>query len=313
MKDWEFEKIAKGKYKGVFLRDSPIYAKKFYPNAYNTKNDENYARNMIVRYLLPFSLFKIYPSSQRKYVYMNGRWNNNSIFNSGWIASYIRELALMKSLPDISEATNSNRGNYNFFSSLLTHDVYAARDNGQVQTIVQGGKKTKNKDHTTNDILMNDSSIPKKDIVRFGNGKTAVHFYSAKESMVQIAKWIKWMKNNGVYNNTKIIVVSDHGYDINNPMFKQNKSKEGVVYSRYNPILLVKEFDATGELKINNKFITNADVVAMSLETIDKNAKTKYTHNKDKGFRLYTGDKNTSLMVYKNIFEPTNWKYTKVK
>ena len=37
-----------------------------------------------------------------------------------------------------------------------------------------------------------------------------------------ILKWIAWLKKNDVYDNTRIILVSDHGREIRNTLLKKN-------------------------------------------------------------------------------------------
>jgi hypothetical protein len=92
-------------------------------------------------------------------------------------------------------------------------------------------------------------------------------------------------------------------------MFKTQKSKDGIWYGAYHPVFMVKEINSTGILKIDNQFMTNADVPTIALKVIDKNYKDKYQIDKSKGFRVYTDKDN--LTIYDNIFEEKNWVYKK--
>jgi len=88
--------------------------------------------------------------------------------------------------------------------------------------------------------------------------------------MKTLASWINWMKTNDVYDNTKIIIVSDHG-----PHWRSNYSREiagnmpiknnpslKIEEKRYMgmfPLLMTKDFNQDGELKKDNRFMSNVD------------------------------------------------------
>ena len=95
-----------------------------------------------------------------------------------------------------------------------------------------------------------------------------------------IVKWINWMKDNEVYDNTKIILVSDHGPHwrhfkgevdndipiILNPSLNIDMVEVMGMYS----LLLVKDFNKTEYLKNDMRFMSNADVsnIAFNRENI---------------------------------------------
>ena len=93
------------------------------------------------------------------------------------------------------------------------------------------------------------------------------------------AHWVKWMKKNGVYDNTKIIIVSDHGvpwhrYDgeieVNFPFINTNEEKVSQEHLlSLNPLLLVKDFNEKGDMLIDNRFMSNADVNSIMFDEIN--------------------------------------------
>jgi arylsulfatase A-like enzyme len=74
------------------------------------------------------------------------------------------------------------------------------------------------------------------------------------------------LKNNGVYDNTRIIIVADHGSGITMPDSDVNFTVRGDSFYRYNPVLMVKDFDMHGTLKTDFRFMTNADVPLLVLD-----------------------------------------------
>jgi hypothetical protein len=299
----KMEKLSNGRYKYDYLVKNIKYGNKFYNRIYTTIMKQKFKpEELVYYYLLPFSIFKTFSPSIRKRIYREGKWNSQGYDNL--IGSYISELSYAKAWPHISKASQAIKGSYNFITSNLTHDVYAARDNGKFSISVSDlGDELQQK-------LKRESKIKKEDIKRFKDGFTTVHFYADKEALVRVAEWLKWFKKEGIYNNTKIILVSDHGISLHNPMFKNQKSQKGISYSNYHALLMVKEFHATGKMITSHEFMTTADVPGIALSAIDPDAKQKYSYDKSKGFRLYINYKDKGVLkVYHNIFDPSNWVY----
>ena len=100
-------------------------------------------------------------------------------------------------------------------------------------------------------------------------------------SMLLLARWLEYLKENDVYDNTRIIIASDHGSPLN--QFKRiyfdndYDIANSLDLEFYNPLLLVKDFsdslnyDKTKEnnkLKTENSFMTIADCPSLVVEGI---------------------------------------------
>ena len=84
--------------------------------------------------------------------------------------------------------------------------------------------------------------------------------------MIQLGKWFDYLRENGVYDNTRIIIVGDHGVnmDVIDELLIDNGRGGIVDIGRYNPLLLVKDFGSTG-FSISQEFMTNADVPTLAV------------------------------------------------
>lgn len=106
-------------------------------------------------------------------------------------------------------------------------------------------------------------------------------YYTNTVSLLALANWFNYLKENGVYDNTRIIIVSDHG------MGYGEKAAEGYDdvslvnnnKDHFHAMLLYKDFGATGELKTDMTFMTNADVPTLALEGIVENPINPFTGN----------------------------------
>ena len=90
------------------------------------------------------------------------------------------------------------------------------------------------------------------------------HFQVLMAALTRIGNWFDWMKENGVYDNTRIIIVSDHGNGegINNVI-------DGA-RARYMPLLLVKDFDSRGEIETDWSLMTNADTLFLAKDGLEE-------------------------------------------
>jgi arylsulfatase A-like enzyme len=145
-----------------------------------------------------------------------------------------------------------------------------------------------------------------------------------------LGKWFETMQANGVYDNTRIIIVADHGRG-DAEMPENIKLPGGGILQTYNPLLFVKDFGSSGGIAERREFMTNADVPLLALEGIVNEPKNPATGNvlqseKDGGVQvttlgalgtsshskyLYNIRSNAWLFVRDNIFDAANW--SKVK
>ena len=137
---------------------------------------------------------------------------------------------------------------------------------------------------------------------------------------------LEYLKECGVYDNTRIIIVSDHGRTLG--QFDDLLVSEELDVQGYHPILLVKDFNA-GEFRISQEFMTNGDVPLLALEGLVENPVNPFPGNSiddtaKKEGRLYIttaenydqNPENTIDMTGgvwytitgENIFDKNNWK-----
>lgn len=99
------------------------------------------------------------------------------------------------------------------------------------------------------------------------------HYQSNMAAFIQLGKWFDYLRENGVYDNTKIIIVSDHGYPISHFEdlvlgMETDEGEEGFdSIENYYPLLMVKDFDSEG-FSISDEFMTNADVPTLATKNI---------------------------------------------
>ena len=84
-------------------------------------------------------------------------------------------------------------------------------------------------------------------------------FMANVAALKQLGKYFDFLRQNDVYDNTRIIVVSDHGFGRHFTDFNDFPSPEE--NSRFNCLFMVKDFNSNEDLKTDETFMTNADTL----------------------------------------------------
>jgi len=171
--------------------------------------------------------------------------------------------------------------------------------------------------------------VPAIEITNKGNSPFANenHYHANIAALILLGKWFDFLKENNVYDNTRIIIVSDHGTNIHSKfpdnIILPNRSS----LQDYAALLLVKDFYAHEKISVDDSFMTNADVPLLALGGIVENPVNPWTgkiltSNKGNGITLTTSSlwsvklhpkyifdikPNEWLHVSDNIFEIENW------
>ena len=218
----------------------------------------------IKRNLIWFSLFKMVPPVLRRAVYHDGYWTSFDYRGDG-LPRFIDNYSELDYLPKLTDAT-SERDSFIMIDNELVHEP----------------------------ILMDapDYVPSDKPVTVFGKGEFAhdAHFTTMMAAFKLLARFLNRLKELDVYDNTRIIIVSDHGTGISVPELVNdlpNLRKQNVVAS-----LLVKDFGKRGGVSTNVKFMTNADTPALALEGIAPDAKNPFT-----GVPLAPADKTGFIKI----------------
>ena len=148
-------------------------------------------------------------------------------------------------------------------------------------------------------------------------------------AILQLGRYFEYLQKNALYDNTRIIIVSDHGYDRQYTAFKD--FRDPTIPSSFNPLFLFKDFNA-GEapVKTDNSLMTNADTVYLAKKDLNLSQINPYTGkallpdskeiikvyplSDDKGnnptYNLSANQfrfNSTCWQIKDNIFEPDNW------
>ncbi len=173
----------------------------------------------------------------------------------------------------------------------------------------------------TNEATHSNEEIPYIDITKQVN-----HFsdylpgYDINVACLKkIADFCDYLRENNAYDNTKIIVIADHGIGYGATASENYQTAElqnGYLKDHLNPLLIVKDFDSNDSLKTDMTFMTNADTPTIALQGVLENAVNPFTgktvtdeYKKD-GVLVTTDDifmPHHSSSTYKFTAKPESW------
>lgn len=113
------------------------------------------------------------------------------------------------------------------------------------------------------------------------------HYHINMASLIQLGNWFDYLRENGVYDNTKIILVADHGRNVE--QFEELVMSDTGDWTKdvelYYPLLMVKDFNSEG-FNTSYEFMTNADVPTLATKDLIDNPVNPFTgkviNNKEK-------------------------------
>jgi len=256
--------------------------------------------------LILFSLFKTAPLILRTFIYDRGDWltvNNRDKKEDRYelTLNAIGNYAVLEYLPELTNIDAYIPGNVMMLFNEITHDPV---------------------------FLQSPDYVPVSTVTEKGSGVFSdnPHYHVNMAAYLLLGRWFDYLKENAVYDNTRIIVVSDHGYNINtgsNGFVLPNGDR----LEKYISLLMVKDFNSRGDLNINNTFMTQADVPLLALNGIINDPVNPFTglpveNNKENGVFITTSNKfyytkhgkykfninkDEWFFVHNNIFDPNNW------
>jgi YidC/Oxa1 family membrane protein insertase len=252
--------------------------------------------DLIEKLLIRFSFYKIAPPVFRIFLYDKGDWlttdagRNNAKVSVDTIDNY----AAFDMLPDITTVTDNDINTYTAIDNDITHSPA---------------------------FFQVPDYIPSTEVTNRGEGPFSEedHYHVNMAALLLLGKWFTFLQEHNVYDNTRIIIASDHGVGLGSNFPGNITLPNGDSLQDYNALLLVKDFNAHGDLSTDHTFMSHADVPLLAVDGLVDNPKNPFTqmplqHRKENGLMItsapgtkFTIADNEWLYVHDNIFDPENW------
>ena len=266
-----------------------------------------------------YSVFKTLPPAVSKLIYDRGDYLSH-VSNTIALPTFFYEYSVLTMLSKITKIEDSNEDTFLSIQNAAPHEFWMFQ--------LPDYELTANVDNTGYTTAA-DGHIQMK------NERQILRYHVNMATFLQLGKWFDFMRENGVYDNTRIILVADHGDrfchqfnhmimdNINDKVTDSAFDVQGV-----NPLLLFKDFYST-DFKVQNDFMTQADTPYLAVkDIIDKpinpftgkelSTKEKTLHPqiitlsqklnvKENNGNVFDTSDGDFLSVHDDIFNPDNW------
>ena len=246
------------------------------------------------KFFYSYGLFKISPLSKKNRIYRHGKWNK--AIHRGWTnrAHSLRGIAQLDSFSQISQVIKSTKNQFKFITNETTHAPWSIGES--CLPVDSSGEYELNSDGTYKEHIQTE--------------------YCAIKS---ITKWINWMKEQEVYDNSTIIIVSDHGRPDSEQIYKSWAGTPPVNVA-FHAVLLVKPQKSNGKLLVNNALTMNYDVRALIQNSFYQNL--KYVERKRCSVLAQSWIRNKhpesyfvgteKICLRGSLFNPQQWQFEKL-
>ncbi len=219
-----------------------------------------------------FSLMKTLPVSLQTSLYNKGEYRTlaKSATNTDGVSpEFLKAFNVLKNMNVMTKVADGTQNTFMMLRSNATHEAVILQE-----PQYEPSSTINNSAYHTADgykiVTAGDSTLTLKP-----ETASLTHYHVNMASLLQLGKWFDQLRKQGVYDNTRIILVSDHGVALH--LFDQTKP---VIRNTgyYRPLLMVKDFGATG-FTTSNEFMTNADLPTLATDGVVENPVNPFTGN----------------------------------
>ena len=257
-----------------------------------------------------YSIFRSSPVLLHNALYRGGTYNHSSKSfhlpgNDMYVAEgtldgvdplFMASYSVLQNLTSLTGISDSGRGSFIVIDNETTHDVTMLQEPDY-----EPSHSIDNREYEAEHGTRRNAD---GDELNFTDKTQIIHYQCNMAAMMKLGKWMDYLRENGVYDNTRIIIVSDHGYNLNN-LFSGSDGESDTAFdvSSYKALLLVKDFGST-ELKTDDTFMTNADTPSLAFEGLIDNPVNPFTGKKLTGD---AGNRSEYHIASTDIVSPNNY------
>lgn len=225
------------------------------------------------RNLFAYSLFRCAPLLLQPALYDNGRYlepqkpPEEGELLVGVSPDFMNSYMVMKKLDTLTRVTEDSTDTFLMLTNETTHEVTELQEPDYIPRNPVDNSKAEALRRTEDGRELNLGE----------DERLRIHYDANMAAFLQLGKWFDSLREQGVWDRTKIIIVSDHGcyLGLSGVNLKDRLPDPGLANrylsdqwtdtTSYNPLLLVKDFGAAG-FRTDNTFMTNAETPGLAFQ-----------------------------------------------
>ena len=296
--------------------------------------EQSVSNNM--RNFFCYSLMKTMPLSLQTTIYAKGTYNQTQAPEGnayteqttdglskavGTSKAFMDSYNVLANFSKITKITDDETNTYAFISNDMTHEPILLQTPDYVPS--------NSVDNTEYDQKHADRFTVDGKTLNITTENQIKHYHANMAALSLVGDWLDYLRKNNVYDNTKIIIVSDHGTSLaSSDELTINNAGVDFYAERYYPLMLVKDFNSK-EFTVSDEFMTNADVPVLATDGVIENPVNPFTEkelNSDEktaheqyitlSYSWSTAENNGNTFVASNwvsvkdnIWDKNNWKF----
>ncbi len=305
------------------------------------KKDRTISRNLFC-----YSVFRASPVLLQAQVYNEGRYNeaetlspanaqeeeNRKVFSAesefrstGISDEFMKAYTALQNLPAMTNIDGNDENTFMILSNIATHDVTMLQEPAFVPQAVV--------DNTAYEAAHRVRGSSFGGHMELKTAAQMEHYQSDMAAFIQLGQWFSFLREKGLWDNTRIIVVSDHGYDLelNHILTGGNEGENALApydgIMAYNALMMIKDFGSGDEYSVDSSFMTIADMPSEAMRGLIENPVNPFTgnpvtedaKNEEEQYVMLTdwriaenhGNQFTDpvrlVIKNKNLFDENNW------
>lgn len=236
--------------------------------AFGNGTDKLFSYEDLHRNFFCFGIVKTMPLIAQGILYNEGIYNMSDYDTQrisglstaeGTNTAFVEGYNVVANLSAITQVTEEPENTFLMFSNSMTHDT----------ALLQAPDYTPEKyiDNTDYDAAHQDRFTLDGRTLVVESTVQMTHYHSNMAMFLRLGEWFDTLREQGVYDNTRIILVSDHGRWLESMEELMHPGEILDDVECYYPLLMVKDFDAEG-FTTSDTFMTNADVPTLAMEEL---------------------------------------------
>lgn len=286
-------------------------------DAYITKGqfgDKSYKDALIAnnhRNFFCFGIMKTMPLVIQNTIYDNGNYRKMSTINkngfSGDWTEFLQTYYVLENMSGMTKIKNEQKNTFLYISNDTTHQPMLLQTPDYVPA-----NDVDNSDYDAKNASNFDINGNKLDM---SQEVQITHYHVNMATFIQLGKWFDYLRENNVYDNTRIIIAADHGRGLQqiDDLIMKDANGKNTDTAMFFPLFMVKDFNST-EFTTSTEFMTNADTPTLAFKDLIDNPVNPFTGkpiNSDektahKQYMIISDVWQTSINNGK-VFLPANW------
>lgn len=282
-------------------------------------NEESKADRVVsnLRNFFCFSLMKTMPLVVQNNLYEHGNYNQADVNSyqievNDYIADGINSIftdayQVLENLDTMTKITDDETNTFLMMNNNAAHEptMLQAPEYVPTEHVDNTAFYAENKDlYTVNGVTL-----------KMDNAWQMKNYHVNMATLIQLGKWFDYLREQDVYDNTRIIIASDHAYfgaQLDELIYREYDTILGDL-ALYYPLMLVKDF-GSDEFTTSTEFMTHADVPTFAVDDLIENPVNPFTGKEINNDEKYAHDQ---YVIYSweydiainngNTFIPSKW------